>query len=57
MSNRPPAEAAQIADERVVFLLGDRLAAEEAGGRQEKPLNSREYLAGARPEPISEGPH
>jgi hypothetical protein len=45
--NRPPTEPAQVADEGVVFPLGDRLAAEQTGGRQEPALHPAEYLSEA----------
>ena len=48
----PPAEAAQIADECVAFPLRDRLAAEQAGGRQEPALHARQ-----RSRDLSEGQH
>jgi hypothetical protein len=47
--DRPPTEPAQVTDESIVLPLGDQLAAEQTGGRQEPALDSAEYL--------SEAPH
>jgi hypothetical protein len=54
MRDSPPAEPAQITDERITFPFRDRLAAQQTGPRQEPALHSGEYLAdpdGARCRP------